>query len=148
MHDASSSLAGSTFGKIMYELELVINVKFGGFSFNTEMSSWLKDNHNWTILSHEEYDYKLKDEYPLTTLIKHIGDYFYSPHSEKIALRSHPDLIECIRTLQKIHENDSFREKHYSHIFSLEVRKVKINLEIEDYYDGKERINSYLVESE
>lgn len=129
----------------MFETELVLNVDFGGFSFDTEMALWLMENRNWKIISQDDYNYKIKD-YPINVLIEHSGDYYFSPHSGKIELRSNQDLIDCVRALQKLHENDSFRDKYYGHIFDLAIKKVRLHLSIEDYYDGKEKISSYLEE--
>ena len=129
----------------MFELEVVLHTDFGGFSFNEEMATWLQENRNWTILNDEDYDYSKKD-YPLTTLVKQSFEYLYSPHSSDIKLRSHQDLIDCVRALKEQHKNDTYPDKHYGYIHKLKITSVRLVLEIEDYYDGKERLNSYVVE--
>ncbi len=119
----------------IFEIEVVINDDYGGFSFDTEMALWLMENKGWVI----EKSYEKKD-YPLNCLIESGLDYFYTPHRESIALRTHPDLIECVKTLKKFHENDSYQQKREGHIHSLAIKKVSINLEIDEYHDGKERV--------
>lgn len=127
------------------EIEAVLNTSFGGFSLNEEMAQWLVENKKWTILNPNDYSYK--ETYPVNYLLKTGNDNYYSPtFNESLELRSHPDLIECVKSLQTLHENDSFQEKYYGKIFSLKVKKVKINIEIEDYHDGKERLTHYLSE--
>jgi hypothetical protein len=128
------------------EIELVLNTDFGGFHFDNEMASWLKQNRNWTILSEKEYDYKIK--HPITTLVEMTGGYFYSPSRDNIELRSNKDLIECVKFLKNKHKDDVYPESYYGYIHDLSIKKVKINIEIEDYYDGKERINSWVDESD
>jgi hypothetical protein len=50
-------------------------------------------------------------------------------------------LIECIRELQKLHENDSYSIKRYNvRAYNFEIINVQVHIEVEDYHDGKERI--------
>ena len=42
------------------QMELVLNVDYGGFSFNTEMALWLSENRGWTVLSEKKYNHKEK----------------------------------------------------------------------------------------
>jgi hypothetical protein len=130
------------------ELELVLNVDFGGFSFDTEMALWLSENREWIVIKESKYDYKLKDKYSINTLVEMSGNYFYSPHGDKIELRSNRDLIDCVRALQKLHENDSFPDSHYGHIHNFAIKKVTVHVEIENYYDGKERIKCWTSEED
>ena len=126
------------------EIELVINTDFGGFRFNTEMALWLIENRQWKVLKDKEYDYSQKDKYSINTLVEGIGsDYYYHPGDDKLELRSNKDLIDCVRELKKKHENDEYPEKYYGHIHSLSIVKVAVELSIENYYDGKERVNCY-----
>jgi hypothetical protein len=125
------------------ELELVLNVDYGGFSFNTEMALWLSENRGWDVIKEKEHDYKLK--YPINTLVEMHGDYFFSPHSDKIELRSNKDLIDCVRELKKLHENDSFPDSH-GQIHSLVIKKVTVHIQIKDYHDGKEKIKCWTEE--
>lgn len=128
----------------MDDLELVLNTQFGGFHFDTEMALWLIENRNWVVLSEKEYDYK--KEYPINTLTEVMGDYYYSPHKDTIELRSNKDLIDCVRFLKEKHKDDVYPEKYYGHIHSLSVKRVKVRVEIEDYHDGKEKINCWIDE--
>jgi hypothetical protein len=129
----------------MIEMELVINVDFGGFSFDTEMALWLSEHRGWTVLPEKKYNYK--EKYPINTLVEMSGDYFYSPN-DGIELRSNKDLIDCVRALQILHENDDYPEAYYGHIHNLSIKKVAVHIEIENYYDGKERIKCRVVENE
>lgn len=127
------------------QMELVLNIDYGGFSFNTEMALWLSENRGWTVLSEKKYNHK--EKYPITTLIEMTGDYFFHPN-DSIDLRSNRDLIDCVRALQTLHENDTFPESRYGHIHNLSVKNISFHIEIEDYHDGKERIKCWTNEEE
>jgi hypothetical protein len=125
----------------MFELEAVINVEYGGFSLSDEMALWLVENKKWKLLSNKEYDYKLK--YPIETLLDLFKDMHIHPHmNDEIEFRSNKDLIECVRHFKALHKNDEYPESYYGKIHTLRIEKIKINVEIDDYYDGKERIVS------
>lgn len=128
----------------MCEIELVLNVDYGGFRFDTEMALWLSENRGWQIIKNKDYDYK--SQYPLTTLIDLGGDYFCSP-KDNIQIRSHKDLIDCVRYLQKLHETDEYPESIYGHIHDLEIKKISVEIEIEDYHDGKEKVVCHVKEN-
>ena len=125
------------------KLKLVLNTDYGGFSATKEMVDWLKAK-GWTIIPEKNY-YSSEKKYPLTTIISGSG-YNSFVHYYDIQLRSHPDLIECVRTLQKLHENDTWTEQRQNGIYDLSIVEVDISIEIEDYHDGKERvvINHYV----
>ena len=127
------------------EIELVLNVDFGGFSFDTEMALWLTENCGWTIISYDQYNYK--DKYPITTLIDLRGDMFCSPN-DGVELRSNKDLIQCVRALQILHKNDKYPDSRIGHIHDLSIKTVKIHIEIENYYDGKERVKCHIIEDD
>ncbi len=116
-------------------MQLVLNKEYGGFHFNKEMTEWLKQNRNWTVLGYQD---KNKKEYPVTTLIGE-RDYF-SGVNNSIELRSHKDLIDCVKELKKLHENDKYPERYYGHIHGLKIVTIEMNPVIQDYHDGKERV--------
>lgn len=90
-----------------------------------------------------EYDYKKKDEYPLNMLFEE-KYYIMAVKSDTMEFRSNRDLIDCVRAIQKLHENDEYPESYYGHIHKLRVKKVKVHIDIEDYHDGQERFNCYI----
>lgn len=127
----------------IFELEVVLHRKYGGFHIDTEMALWLMENRGWTVVKESQYDYKQKAEWPLTYLVESGSDWHYHPTSESLAFRSQKDLIDCVRALQLLHENDSYMERTYGHIFGLDVVKIKVFASIEDYNDGHERVNCW-----
>lgn len=125
-------------------LEIVLNVEYGGFSFDTEMALYLQEL-GWAVIKAKDYDYKAK--YPVNTLIDCGNDYFTHPDLTSIELRTHPDLIKCVKDLQKLHENDEYLESHYGHIpHNFKVQSLQLEIEIQNYDDGIERVKSYLRE--
>lgn len=134
---------------MLIELEVVLNCKYGGFSIDSEMALWLMENRNWTVVKDSVYDYKSKNEFPTTCLVEGIGDWFhhakYSFNS--IEFRSNRDLIDCVKAIKDIHKNDKYPDSYYAHIHSLEVVKVGVLAEIEDYDDGHERITCQVIEN-
>lgn len=123
----------------MFELELVINTEFGGFSLSDEMASWLVENRNWTLVTNKEYNYK--KQYPLETLLIACKDMNVHPNdNSNIEFRSHKDLLDCVRHFKIVHENDKYPDSYYGHIHELEIEKFKVRVEIEEYHDGKERV--------
>lgn len=115
----------------MFEIEIVINTEFGGFGFSTHMAMWLIQNRNWKIVDNMDYDIP----YPLETLLN-TGTGYYSPNRDKIDLRAHKDLIDCVKDLKSKYPDDR-------NLKALKVVKLKVNLEVEDYFDGIERINCH-----
>lgn len=128
-------------------MQLVLNTEYGGFYFNQEMTDWLQKNRNWTIVKQQDYNYENKNNYPLTTLTGS-NDYFYTPKDmDDIEIRSHKDLIDCVKELKKLHENDKYPEKFYGHIHALKIITVKTKLVIQNYHNGKEKISVELQET-
>lgn len=131
-----------TNGKIQFEI--VLNKNYGGFGCCTEMALWLIENKGWTLIQYKDYDYKSK--YPVTTIIDDKWNSYF-PNNESIELRTHPDLIECIKTLKaQFNPEDSYRS--YGCIYSkeiddLEIELVTINLGVESYHDGHERLTCH-----
>lgn len=84
-------------------MKVVINDNYGGFSLSYKAMRWLVDMKGWTLLSNEElcknfekYDDKI--EVVTRCFWKGKGK-LHLRHYDDIALRSHPDLIECVETL-------------------------------------------------
>lgn len=123
-----------------HEIELVLHRRYGGFSIDMEMALWLIENRQWTLIKHKDYDYQKRNEFPLNCLIE-MGRDYYHPNSDSLAFRSQKDLLDCVRAIQEVYKNDSWSEAYHGHIQGLEITKVKIFAEIEDYNDGHERLN-------
>ena len=112
-------------------IELVLHTDYGGFHIDDEIALWLMENRGWTISK------KVEDDG--TDLYEYSSDYFVTRKhkSSSVELRSNPDLIDCVRELQKLHKDDDFREKHYGYIHKLRVVKIEVKISIEDYHDGR-----------
>ena len=127
----------------MLEIQLVLNTDFGGFSVDSEMALWLIENRGWKLIPANEFDYKTK--YPVNTLIDStFADLVHAPNANTLEFRSHPDLIDCVKAVKLAHKKDSFPASRYGHIQKLSIKNVKVHLEIEDYHDGKEKINCWV----
>ncbi len=107
-------------------IEAVIHKDFGGFYVNTEMALWLLENKNWNI--EEEF---------------HQSSDMFHHKTHDFSFRCNPDLIECVRTLKMAHKDDDYTQKRLNVIHRLEIVKIDVYAEIEDYYDGKEKITIY-----
>lgn len=136
------------------QFEIVIHTHFGGFTITDEMAEWLRDNKDWTIFPKERNARECIQEFGLSkiekSLFKYGKDfYFYMYDSNchkledeyRIKLRTNQDFIDCVRFLQEKYKDLSYEEERKNKIMKLEIKTVKISLEIEDYYDGKERIS-------
>lgn len=129
---------------IVFPTQVVINVNFGGFSFDTEMALWLSENRGWTIISEKEYDYK-KNDYPINVLVDCGNNRFYSPHNDKndkIKLRTNLDLIDCVKALKEKHKDDKFPRQE--HIHNLAIKTVEVDVDVFDHHDGKERVECWM----
>lgn len=121
------------------EIEVVLNRAFGGFSLDLEMVTWLTEHKGWIVKSYDEHQ---RGEF--CHLIDHgHSSLFYPPNniSSTIEFRSNPDLIECVRTLQKLYGNDNYTKKITHQVCNLRVVKFEVTIEVEDYNDGYERLN-------
>jgi hypothetical protein len=99
------------------EFKIVLNVRYGGFSLTKEMTDWLVKNKGWKVDKDGQLEVELyrNDE-----------------------VRRNPDLIECVRAVQKAHADDSWSDRYYDQTFALRIFNVTVNLGIEDIHDGKE----------
>jgi len=110
-----------------------MNVRHGGFSLTNEMAKKEKD---WKLGEVNDYESDKHD------LVRIAQDHWVPPSpKDGFDSRTNPDLIECVLTLQKLHENDDFHNRYYSQLFALQVVDVQVNLEIEDRYDGIETVS-------
>jgi hypothetical protein len=126
----------------VFEIEIVLHRKYGGFSIDTEMALWLWEHRGWSIVKESKYDYHKKAEWPLNYLVESsFSDWYYHPRSESIEFRSQKDLIDCVRAVKAAHKDDKYPESYYGHIQGLAVVKVKVFASVEDYDDGHERVN-------
>jgi hypothetical protein len=122
------------------EKELVIHDNYGGFHLNKEMAIWLVENRNWITTNNHDKDL------PLNYIFYDNYDYFYRTGYDTIFFISQKDLCDCVKDIQNKYiqkkysdSNSSFTDK-YNYIFSLKVIKIKINVFIESYNDGHEKI--------
>ena len=119
------------------EFKIVLNVRYGGFSLTKEMADWLAKNKGWKITKKNNLD----TENDLCGLC---GDYYYATSKyEEDEIRRNPDLIECVREVQKDHAKDSWSEQRYNKNFDLQIMDVTVHLEIADVRDGKEEARAW-----
>ncbi len=110
---------------------LVLNVKFGGFGLDKEMADWLIANRGWRLVNDDCAEPK--------TLI-HTYDR-YDPAwlgRNDIEFRSNPDLVDCVRELQKI--KGTYSEDRLRCVHNLKIQTVDVEISVNDYHDGKEEI--------
>lgn len=123
-------------------IDVVVNKKYGGFHIDTEMALWLIENYSYSVTSDPNEQADLLE----------VGYDYFVPHNDwlgdldSVHFRSHPDIVCCVATLKDLHKDDEYPEKQYGHIHSLEIRRMKIYLEIEDHNDGIETVSARLEE--
>lgn len=126
--------------KALFEMETVIHVEYGGFTIDTEMAVWLMENRGWSI----KKEFENKDNNIFTCLIEStFADDYYHINMNSIQFRSHPDILDCVREIKKNHINDVYPDSLYGYIHNLKIVKLSFYAEIENYYDGKEKINCW-----
>lgn len=116
-------------------IEVVIHNGYGGFHIDSEMALWLMENRGWRIgKPGEDVD-----------LIEGSKDWFYSDKfkTDSFEFRTNKDLIDCIKSLKLIHKNDKYPECYYGHIHKLSIVEVNIELGIENYNDGYEKVTVF-----
>lgn len=136
---------------------LVIHDGYGGFSIPKEVVDLLIQR-GWSLFNSDNliYDYtkgyftKSEDQIPERSIIKEFGLYNFNRQSgdrECIRMRSNEEFIECLEIAQKELEEKYerneilYREYYYNQLRKLKVVEGTINLEIEIYNNGHERIN-------
>lgn len=132
----------------VFETEIVLHTDFGGFSFDDEMALWLFENRGWISIKHDDYDYKKKAELPITTLIDMGHDMHCGVDNESFKLRTHKDVIDCVRAIKERHKDDPSNVSYHSHIRKLSIRRISIVVGLENYYDGRERVTYSCDDSE
>lgn len=130
--------------KPIFEIDVLINSSFGGFSLNDEIALWLQENRGWEIISRKDYD--STKNYPIKSLLDWHHEYILFPNKEMddLTMRSHPDIIEAYKAIKKLHEHDDYPEKYYGTIHNFSIKRVSVYIDIENYYDGKEKINGWI----
>lgn len=118
-------------------VEIVIHTEFGGFHLDMEMALWLMENRNWKVT-------KKWEERENFQLIESFGD--FHPTDDSINFRMNKDLIDCVRAIKEVHKDDKYPESYYGHIHKLEIVKMAVYIGVENYHDGKEKVNCHVEE--
>lgn len=127
--------------KANMKITLVLNVDYGGFSCDKEMAEWLRDNRGWSLLNKDhEFDGRCSDGTIKKTLSRIMSNMYYHPDQHSIEFRSNQDLIDCVRELREKRANGTFNKWHYSHIKNLQVVEADVRFSIDNYHDGKEKL--------
>jgi hypothetical protein len=123
---------------LIKKFEVVLNVEYGGFYFDEEMANWLKEHRNWTTDD---------DGFVAPSLVKLSGGYYYPvDRLDVAALRCNPDLLDCVKTLQKKYHDKGLsrfemkRLQPRPKVADLEIKEIEIKFEVEDFNDGKEKV--------
>lgn len=125
-----------------FNFDVVLNREFGGFGISQEMALWLVSNKNWPVVDMDDFDWNNQEKYPINCLIIWDNKKYSTVHDRNIEFRSHPDLIECVKAIQELHKNDEFANSDKIH--DLHIQNVKVDLDVDDYHDGKEAVTGYV----
>ena len=68
------------------------------------------------------------------------GDTIYVKGMNEFEFRSNPILVETIEELKKEKESLDWLDYRKEYVSNLSVCETDLNLEVVDYYDGKERL--------
>jgi len=81
-------------------MKIVINKCYGGFGLSDEAFEWLIKNKKWKVTG---YTKEGQYENPNATIVKSKRDRFFGKYylTDERKIRTHPDLIECIKVLGK-----------------------------------------------
>jgi hypothetical protein len=71
---------------------------------------------------------------------KSCGEYVHYHAMNEFSFRSNPIFIEVVLELQKENNKLDWYEARKNYISGLSVVEVNLNVEVEDYHDGKERL--------
>ena len=127
------------------KVEVILNTSYGGFSIDTEMALWLMEHRGWTTDQDTRKAYHEKDSWPVNCLVEYGRDHYSHPRSDAFEFRANRDLVDCVKALKLLHEDDPFPQERHSHLHDLDVIEVTVELGIQDYHDGKERVTSHVV---
>lgn len=122
---------------LVFESEMVVYTSYGGFSFDKEIAHWLRDNKDWKIGDAEKSENYNNQEFQL---LQSYSFFYIQKHLED-SVRFNKDLIECIKTLQKLHENDSYSERRQVEANCFQIVKLKVYADAKDVHDGKEEVD-------
>jgi hypothetical protein len=137
---------------VVHEVEVVVNVEFGGFHLDTEMAIWLMEIKGWTVT--EDPKESETTRYDLFGM----GDCFWptAKHTDKlgghcdISFRMNRDLIECVKTLKNKRQGlscyDRWMKTQDHKVLELGITTVQVHIEVEDVNDGKENIKCWTTE--
>src|SRR5687767_190673 len=100
---------------IIKEIEIVINVDYGGFSLTEEMANWLAKNKNWQVAHNP------KGKIDGFDLVGVHGSYYPGGKwkDREIEFRMSEDLIDCVKALQFYHADDDWKSKQENQLFCL-----------------------------
>lgn len=118
-----------------FNLTVLINNAYGGFSIPVEMVNWLHENKGWKLPDDSDEDSKFYRNFGKCD--------YHIPKDSSVEFRSNKELIEAYKVCMKERESDSSKsyfEKQRHTIFTLKLVDVEINISVEDYSDGYERI--------
>lgn len=104
---------------VIHEAEVVINTNFGGFGITQAMGDWLVKNKGWTVGEWEDG----------CDLVRYGMGYYTGSRHSKTSLRTHPDLVECVRAVEDVKD--------------LKVVRIRIHLEVVDENDGIENVSCW-----
>lgn len=112
------------------KFKIVLNKEFGGFHLTEEMVNWLCTCREWPRSAFSNVS---NDMYYLT-----------GGHDNSIYFRTGIDLISCVEYLQHTHIHATSSDRRSCYVCSqLKVCQYEVEYSIEDYHDGKERLNFY-----
>ena len=124
---------------IIKSFQVVINTQFGAFHFDKEMADWLAENKRWKIVE-KDVD---EADWQSNMLVGYSGNYYIHPsqnRSEGLSIRTNPDIIECVRTLQEKHVDLPLSQRYGHKVLDLRIKDIDIHWSVEDVHDGKEKV--------
>jgi len=137
------------------ELSVVLHDGYGGFSILPELAEYLHKRKGWEIIPIQGMELKRStnphiiyhtyyDEKPTLN--------YWCADQDSITFRSNPDLIEAVQHVRNGLEQAynqkqiEWKDYYYSPLRNLKVVTVSMQLEIESYNDGHERIVTSIVQ--
>jgi len=131
------------------ELSVVLHDGYGGFSILPEIAEYLHKRKGWEIIPIQGMALKRSTDPKIiyrTYYNEKPTDNYWCEDQDSITFRSNPDLIEAVQHVRNGLEQAYNQKKlvwkdyYYSPLRSFKVVIVSMQLEIETYNDGHERI--------